>query len=125
MSSVNINRKSVRRKSPKRKTKSVRRKSPKRKTKSVRRKSPKRNKRPFNKKKWYIVTKEGCKHCDNAKKTLKDKNIEVEIEVINDDNKLVIYEELDNITGKYRFFPMIFYNGKFIGGYTDLQKHKF
>ena len=59
------------------------------------------------------------------KKILKDKNIEVEIEVVNDDNKLVIYEELDNITGKYRFVPMIFYNGKFIGGHTELQKHKF
>lgn len=85
----------------------------------------KKNKRPFNKGKWYIVTKEGCKYCDKAKSLLKDKNIEVEIEVINDDNRVVIYEELDNITGKYRYFPMIFYNGKFMGGYAELEKHNF
>ena len=126
--------KTIRRKSPKLKNKSnrrkskaktIRRKSPKLKSKSKHTKSVKINKRPFNKGIWYVITKEGCKHCDNTKKLLHEKNIEADIEVINDANKLVIYEEIDNITDNYRYFPMIFYNGKFIGGYTELQKHNF
>ena len=126
MSSINGENKTktIRRKYSKRKSK-VKRKSPTRKSKSKRRKSVKINKRPFNKRIWYVITKEGCKYCDNTKKLLKEKNIEADIEVINNDNKLIIYKEIDDITNNYRYFPVIFYNGKFIGGYTELQKHKF
>ena len=120
MSSIHKGKSKSRRKSRK-KSKSRRKSRRKSKVKKI----LKKNKRPFNKGKWYIVTKEGCKYCDKSKTLLKDKNIEAEIEIINDDNRMVIYEELDNITGKYRYFPMIFYNGKFIGGYTELEKHNF
>ena len=115
--------KSRRRKSPKRKSKSRRRKSPKRKSKSRRRKSVKRS--SFSNSGWYIVTKDGCPYCDKAKSLLSQKGIKYKVEVANDSNKVQIYKKVDNITNNYRYFPMIFHNGKFIGGYTELEKYNF
>ena len=119
--------KSTRRKSPKRKSKSRRKsrrkKSPKRKSKSRRRKSVKRS--AFSNSGWYIVTKDGCPYCDKAKSLLSQKGINYKAEVANDSNKVKIYKKVDNITNNYRYFPMIFHNGKFIGGYTELEKYNF
>jgi len=71
---------------------------------------------------WFIFTYKGCGYCKKAKDLLKNKHIDfIEIEV-NDSNKLDIYNSIDKITGKYRYFPVIFNNGNFIGGYTELQK---
>ena len=142
--------KSQRRKSPK-KSKSQRRKSPK-KSKSQRRKSPKKSKsqrKKFeryklffkslevdNKKEyipWYIVTKEGCPYCEDAKKLLTDKNQKYTTKQLSDDNRDEIYEETDVLTMNfqnsdkaYRYFPMIFKvdtkgDKDFIGGYTELK----
>lgn len=99
------------------------RKSPKRKSKSKRRKSVKRS--AFSNSGWYIVTKDGCPYCDKAKSLLSQKGINYKVEVANNSNKVQIYKKVDIITNNYRYFPMIFHNGKFIGGYTELEKYNF
>jgi glutaredoxin 3 len=79
----------------------------------------------FKNDKWYIVTKDGCPYCDKAKAFLTEKCINYKVEVLNNSNKEQIYKKLDSVTNKYRYFPMIFHNDKFIGGYTELEKYNF
>ena len=71
---------------------------------------------------WFIVTKSGCGYCKKAKELLDSKNMKFETHELTNVNKDDIYNKLDSLTGKYRYFPMIFNKGKFIGGYTDLEK---
>ena len=126
-------RKSPKRKSPKRrspKRKSPKRKSPKRrspKRKSPKRKSPKRKSsfkspRDIKSVEWYIFTINTCVYCNKAKKLLEDHNKSFISTEINDQNSKDIYNSIDALTDNYRYFPIIFHNGKFIGGYTELNK---
>lgn len=79
-------------------------------------------KKPFDKD-FTIYSKSGCINCSSVKKLIKEKCFI--FNEINCDEYLI--EEKDNflsfietIVGKsYKTFPMVFYNGKFIGGYTD------
>ena len=98
---------------------------PKRKTKSILRKSSSFMNN-WNKG-WFIVSKEEgkCKYCEEAKKLLSTKVKSYNVEILTDTNKEEIYNRVDKITNNYRYFPMIFYNGKFIGGYTELKEYKF
>ena len=60
--------------------------------------------------------KKGCPYCDKAKAFLKNKNQKVEL--IDGEN----LKNFENIIGyEYKWWPKIFYNGKFIGGYSDLE----
>ena len=120
------------RKSPKRNSKSHR-KSPKRNSKS-RRKSPKKaskftstiRDKIINSKlqgiDWFIITMDGCGYCDEAKKLLKTHKLKFKTQMLTKKNQDKIYESIDSLTKKYRYFPVIFYKGKFIGGYTELKK---
>ncbi len=134
-------RKSPKRKSPKRKSpkrKSPKRKSPKRKSpkrKSPKRKSPKRKSPLFkkssftttleliNNNEWFIITLDGCGYCTKAKQFLESKNIKYDTQNLTNLNSKEIYESIDSLTKEYRYFPMIFHSGKFIGGYCDLEKY--
>ena len=121
-----------RRKSPKKTAKS-RRKSPKKASKS-RRKSPKKaskftlstRDKIINTKlqgiDWFIVTMEGCGYCDQAKKLLETHKLKFKTQMLTKENQNKIYESIDSLTKKYRYFPVIFYKGKFLGGYTELKK---
>ena len=134
--SKKLKRKSPKRKSPKRKSpkrKSPKRKSPKR--KSPKRKSPKNQilkKTKFQKNiiddinsvDWYIFTLNTCGYCNKAKKLLEDNDKAFKSKEITDQNNEEIYKSIDILTDKYRYFPIIFHKGKFIGGYTEL-KNKF
>jgi glutaredoxin len=73
-------------------------------------------------KKWFIVTKEGCPSCIKAKDFLETKNIKVKYESYNNENKNVAIKKYSKKTNNYEYFPMIFYNNKFIGGFVDLEK---
>jgi glutaredoxin len=116
-----------------RKASKSRRKSRKSTRKSRKVSKSRRNKPKFNSIKtsafsnsgWYIVTKDGCPYCDKAKALLTEKGINYKVEVLNNSNKEQIYKKLDSLTNNYRYFPMIFYNDKFIGGYTELKKYNF
>lgn len=72
----------------------------------------------------------GCKYCENSIKILKDSKIDCTI--INCDKYVsslqsrdIFYKFIQQFTiDEYRYFPMIFFNGKFIGGYMELSKMK-
>ena len=71
---------------------------------------------------WLIVTKSGCGYCKKAKELLDSKNMVYKTQELTSVNRDDIYNKVDSLTGKYRYFPMIFNKGKFIGGYTELEK---
>jgi glutaredoxin len=131
--SLSTNQRKYKRKSPKRKSpkrKSPKRKSPKRKSpkrKSPKRKSPKR-KSPenklldeINKIKWYIFTMKGCKYCSEAINLLSQHNQHFTTQEVNKYNIKDIYSIIDSSTSNYRYFPIIFHNDEFIGGYQELK----
>jgi glutaredoxin len=70
---------------------------------------------------WFIFTRDGCSYCKKAKELLANNSKKFKEEKITDDNKLEIYDIIDSYTDKYRYFPIIFNKGKFIGGFTELQ----
>lgn len=70
---------------------------------------------------YTIYTKNGCGYCKKAKDFLKNRGKKyTEIEVT-EKNKEKIYEKIDSLTGKYRYFPIIFNGKNFIGGYAELD----
>lgn len=71
---------------------------------------------------WLIFTKKGCGYCTKAKNLLKEHNIVFTETEIDSENSYTIYAQIDKYTNKYRYFPIIFNNGKFIGGYSELEK---
>lgn len=74
---------------------------------------------------WTVYTKKGCPYCMNAKQLLIDNKQNIVIIEVNETNKDTIYEAIDDLTGKYRYFPVIFENSKFIGGFAELKKKYF
>jgi len=74
---------------------------------------------------YTIYTKSQCIYCEKAKTLLKSEPftmIDCD-EYINDDKEAFL-QFIEGLIGKsYRTFPMIFYDGKFLGGYTDSKEH--
>ena len=58
---------------------------------------------------WFILTMNGCGYCDEAKKLLKQHKLPFKTQMITENNKDKIYESIDPLTKKYRYFPVIFY----------------
>tara|TARA_Y100000389_G_scaffold28502_1_gene24396 strand:+ start:2262 stop:2543 length:282 start_codon:yes stop_codon:yes gene_type:complete len=72
---------------------------------------------------WFIVTRNGCGYCSEAKKLLKHEGKKPRTKLLNDKNKDKIWKVTDKITRQeYRYFPVIFHKGRFLGGYTELKK---
>lgn len=110
--------KKSKKKSKKSKKKSKNSKSRKKSKKKSRKKSTKRSKNSY---KIYSI--KGCGYCVKAKELFKSKKIKyIEIKVT-DENIEDIYKKIDTKTNKYRSFPIIFKNNKFIGGFADLDKN--
>jgi glutaredoxin len=78
---------------------------------------------PPSEKNYTIYSKSGCPSCSKAKTLLKDE----EVLLIDCDEFLIedkedFLEYMKTIIGKeYRMFPMIFKDGKFIGGFSELK----
>lgn len=72
---------------------------------------------------WFIITMDGCGYCDEAKKLLIQHKLPFKTQMITKKNKDTIYESIDSLTKKYRYFPVIFYKGKFIGGFKELKQN--
>jgi glutaredoxin len=76
---------------------------------------------------YTIYCKSGCINCTKSKKMLMEKNLFF-VEV-NCDNVLIEDKEgfllfVSEIAKKeYKTFPMVFYNGDFIGGYTEMKEN--
>lgn len=71
---------------------------------------------------WLVITRKGCKYCEKAKEFLTQRGYQYVEQEITDENKESTYQMIDPYTNSYRYFPIIFYNGYFIGGYTELEK---
>lgn len=74
-----------------------------------------------------IYGKSGCINCTKVKKLLKEKNIffvEVQCDEFLLEHKeqflLFIYEKTQK---ECKTFPMVFYNGNFIGGYNETKEN--
>ena len=68
---------------------------------------------------FKIISKPNCAFCDSAKSLFKRNNISYTESVLERDIKReVIIESYPNA----RTFPIITYNGVYIGGYTELVK---
>jgi len=75
---------------------------------------------------FTIYTKSGCKFCTEVKKLLKLNKLEYKIIDCDEyllDNKEHFLYFIQTISGqKVKTFPIVFYNGKFVGGYVETDK---
>jgi len=69
---------------------------------------------------WTVFSKEGCGYCKKAKKLLTQRKLPYKTVEVTDDNKEAVYATVDGLTNAYRHYPMIFEDGKFVGGYTEV-----
>ena len=72
---------------------------------------------------FTIYSKSGCINCTNVKKLLKEKffifnEIDCDDYLIEERDNFISFIET-KIGKQFKTFPIVFYNGKFIGGYTD------
>lgn len=80
---------------------------------------------------WSIYTKSNCKYCTMVKELLLNKNNNDSIVIIdsdkwieNNDIKNIFLLKIKNIIGyEYKYFPMVFYDEKFIGGFTETLEY--
>ena len=75
---------------------------------------------------FTIYSKSGCHNCSKIKKLLTEKKIfflEIQCDeyLIEDRNSFLSF--IEKIGRSYTTFPMIFYDGKFIGGYNEAIEH--
>lgn len=82
---------------------------------------------------YTIYTRSGCSYCTMAIELLKNETPQID-EVCCDEYitdtvlpkniaKYNFFQFIQNITGvKHQTFPVVFYKGKFIGGYTETLK---
>ena len=71
---------------------------------------------------WIIFTLNSCSSCTKAKELFNSLKIKYnQIEVKESERKNVL-SDLKDITSNYKYFPIIFKNKIFIGGYDDLNK---
>jgi len=79
---------------------------------------------------YTVYSISGCKYCDMCIKNMKDKSKKNHIVTCDSyintlRNRDKFYKFIHKYTIiPYIHFPMIFYDGKFIGGYKELRKHK-
>lgn len=79
-------------------------------------------KRILNGKFVVIYTRSGCTYCKKAKLLFKKKKIPFKNILVVRGKEDSILEKVDPKTNYYRYFPIIMINGKFIGGYTELEQ---
>jgi hypothetical protein len=78
---------------------------------------------------FTVYSKSGCNNCTKAKKLITLLACSEKLELVDCDDYLIENKEdfltfMQTLIGKeYRVFPMIFKDGKFIGGYSDLETY--
>lgn len=76
---------------------------------------------------FTIYSKSGCINCNKVKSLLKEKKIIFSVVDCDEyileekDNFLLFIKEKANM--EYNFFPMVFNDSKFIGGFNETQKY--
>ena len=76
---------------------------------------------------FTIYSKSGCPNCTSTKKLLQEN--EIAFLLIDSDEYLIeerekFLEFITELTGKViKIFPMVFFDGKFVGGYKETKEH--
>lgn len=77
--------------------------------------------------KFTIYSKSGCINCRKVKDLLKKNNFDYEIIDCDDyllENKYVFLSFIQSYSiTEWKTFPMVFHNGKFVGGYDEVFKY--
>ena len=73
--------------------------------------------------KWFIITTPGCGYCTETKKLLRRNGQKFHYRSLTVRNKDSIFAVTHPMTKNYEYFPMIFHQGKFYGGFQELSKH--
>jgi glutaredoxin len=72
---------------------------------------------------FTVYTKGGCGYCDKVKAHLKSKQMsfqEISCDQWLIEGKADFLEKMQTMIGApWKTFPMVFYNGVFVGGYTE------
>ena len=72
---------------------------------------------------YFMYTKSHCKWCQKAKETLPNVVV-VNVDHLLPDNKPQFLAFVDSFSGTQpRTFPMVYYNGIYLGGYTESAEH--
>jgi glutaredoxin len=76
---------------------------------------------------YTIYSKSGCGFCKKIKKLLLEKNIfflDVQCDefLLKDKEKFLLFIS-EKAQKEYKSFPMIFYNGEFVGGYNEVKSN--
>jgi len=73
---------------------------------------------------YTIYSKANCPYCVKAKQLLTTAHVIDCDPFLVASVKIDFLRQMDLFTGKqYRTFPMIFYDGEFVGGFTDVKDH--
>ena len=77
--------------------------------------------------KFTIYSKSGCINCRKVKDLLKKNNIEYEIVdcddyLLEDKENFLLFIQSYSVSN-WKSFPMVFHDGKFIGGYDETVKY--
>ena len=76
---------------------------------------------------FTIYSKSGCINCSKLKSLLKEKKlffsvIDCDEYIIENKEDFLLFIK-DKANREYKMFPMVFYDGSFIGGYTETQEY--
>ena len=76
---------------------------------------------------YSVYTKNNCPFCDKVKQLLENDNILIipcDDFLKNKNDKEEFLNFIESITKiKHKTFPMVFFDGKFIGGFTETKKY--
>jgi glutaredoxin len=78
---------------------------------------------------YTIYTKKGCSYCDKVKELLREQERELRFvdstEYISDESSkmrfLNFIKDVGQLEEPYKTFPMVFYEGRFIGGFSQTK----
>ena len=96
--------------------------SPSRKDGKARSRSRSRSKSPERDSEIVIYTIANCGYCHDIKEYLNKNRLEYKETRVTNSNKEAVYKKTDPLTKSYRYFPMVFIDGRFKGGYTEFKK---
>lgn len=76
-------------------------------------------------KEFTVYTKKECKYCEKAKELLINNHFFLTVIPCDDyllENKEAFLDVMEKKIGQvYKTFPMVFYEGKFLGGFTETE----
>jgi len=76
---------------------------------------------------YTVYTKSGCPNCSKVKNYLKNaitQLVLVDCDEYLIENKTAFLKFIEEFSGfTVKFFPIVFYEGKYIGGLTETEKH--